>query len=84
MRHYTREREVIQRWAEQRGGQPARVKGSEVLRLAFDRLPPNWEAISWDQFFSLFERGQLMLLYDDTPGSRICKLTRGKQAGPIR
>jgi hypothetical protein len=84
MRHYTRERDVIQSWAEQRGGQPARVKGSEVLRLAFDRLPPNWEAISWDQFFTLFERGHLMLLYDDTPGSRICKLTRGRQAGPIR
>ena len=84
MRRYTRERDVIQSWAEQRGGQPARVKGSDVLRLAFDRLPPNWEAISWDQFFSLFERGRLQLLYDDAPGSRICKLTRGERAGPIR
>ena len=84
MRLYTREHDLIQRWAEARGGKPARVKGSDVLRLAFDRLPPNWEPISWEQFFQLFERDRLTFLYDDAAGSRICKLTRGERAGPFR
>jgi len=84
MRQYTRQHEVIRAWAEGRGGQPARVRGSEVLRLAFEQLPPNWEAISWDQFFETFERTGQTFMYEDAPGSRICKLTRGPQAGPIR
>ena len=84
MRQYTRQHEVIRAWAEGRGGQPARVRGSEVLRLAFEHLPPNWEAISWDQFFETFERTGQTFMYEDSPGSRICKLTRGPQAGPIR
>lgn len=84
MRRYTRDHDAIQRWAEARGGRPAQVKGSDLLRLAFDRLPPNWEPISWERFFELFERGRLHFLYEDTAGSRICKLTRGERAGPLR
>ena len=43
MRQYTRDQAVIQQWVEERGGQPARVRGAEVARIAFGPLPPNWE-----------------------------------------
>jgi hypothetical protein len=75
MRRTTTSRDVIRRWAEERGGSPARVKRSEVLRLAFERMPPNWEPISWDEFFRTFERDGLALWYEESPGSRLCKLT---------
>ena len=84
MRRTTREHDLIQTWAEARGARPARVRGSAVLRLAFDRLPPNWEAISWEQFFEMFEQGGLELWYEDAAGSRICKLSKGVQAGRLR
>jgi hypothetical protein len=83
MRQYTRDHSAIRTWAEARGGQPARVKGSEVLRLAFEKLPPNWESVSWEEFFATFDRDRLSFLYEDTAGSRLCKLTRGSQSGPI-
>jgi hypothetical protein len=83
MRQYTREHATIRSWAEARGGQPARVKGSQVLRLAFERLPPNWESLPWDEFFETFDRGGLVFMFEDTPGSRICKLTKGAGTGPI-
>ena len=83
MRRYTRDHEVIRSWTEARGGKPARVKGSRVLRLAFEQVPANWEAISWHDFFETLDRDGQMLLYEDTPGSRMCKLTKGSQQGPI-
>jgi anaerobic selenocysteine-containing dehydrogenase len=64
----------IQRWVEERGGHPARVKGTEkrgsnagVLRIDYpgfsgeDRL----EEISWDEFFEGFEKNNLAFLYQD-------------------
>lgn len=83
MRQLIRDHAAIQTWAEARGGRPARVKGSAVLRVAFERLPPNWEAISWEEFFAIFDRSGLWFWYEDAPGSRICKLTRGERPGPI-
>ena len=76
MRRTTRDHDLIRRWAEHRAGRPARVRGSEVLRIAFGVLPPNWEPISWERFFEAFDRGALSLWYDDSPDSRLCKLTR--------
>jgi len=83
MRSYTRDHDVIRSWAGARGAEPARVKGTQVLRIAFDKLPPNWEAMNWQEFFEIFDRTAQSFLYDDTPGSRICKLTRGPRPGPI-
>ena len=84
MRRYTRDHQVIRTWAEARGARPARVKGTQVLRLVFDRMSPNWESIGWDQFFTLFDGSGQSFLYDDSPNSRICKLTKGEQSGPIQ
>src|SRR4026208_1210375 len=63
----------IRRWVEERGGHPARVKGTEkgkssgVLRIDYpgfsgeDRL----EEISWDEFFEGFEENKLAFLYQE-------------------
>ena len=83
MRLYTRDHHVIQSWAEARRARPARVRGTRVLRLAFDEPPPNWETIDWDEFFQTFDLTAQSFLYEDTPGSRICKLTKGPGTGPI-
>lgn len=80
-RRYTRSHETIRRWAEERGGRPARVRGSsDVLRLAFGEVAPNWEPIDWPTFFEVFDRTGLTFIYEDRPGSRVCKLVRGAVA----
>jgi hypothetical protein len=69
----TTDHNVIRKWAEARGGQPATVKGTGshgeagVLRIDFpgysggDRL----EHISWDEFFKKFDENHLAFLYQD-------------------
>jgi hypothetical protein len=76
----------IQQWVDERGGHPARVKGTEsknspgLLRIDYpgfsgeDRL----EEISWEEFFDGFEKNGLAFLYQDTTAdgkiSRFSKL----------
>ena len=88
MRKYTREHELIRRWAQERGGRPARVRSvglrkdaAAVLRIAFGPLPPTWEALEWDQFFRAFDENDLAFLYEENAGSRICKLVKGHTVG---
>lgn len=76
MRQYTADHAVIQAWVSERGGQPARVRGTAVPRLAFGEVPPNWEPVSWPELFDLLTQGRLGLMYEDTPGSRVCKLVK--------
>lgn len=75
-RQYTQDRAIIQQWVEERGGQPARVRGTEVARIAFGALPPNWEPLTWPEWFALMEQTRLAFMYEDTPGSRIFKLVK--------
>jgi hypothetical protein len=84
VRKYTRDHELIRAWAEERGGIPARVRGAGlrrdaamVLRIAFGPLPPTWEPIDWDAFLAAFDEARLAFLYEESPGSRICKLVKG-------
>src|SRR5215218_8946771 len=49
VRRYTRDQAVIQQWVEERGGQPARVRGAEVPRIAFGAMPPNWEPLTFPE-----------------------------------
>jgi hypothetical protein len=63
----------IRRWAEERGGSPATVTGTEsggedagILRIDFpggkeDRL----EQISWEDWFSKFDEEKLAFLYQE-------------------
>jgi hypothetical protein len=61
----------IRHWAEQRGVRPARVrstagKGSGgLLRLNFGQQDDDLEEITWDEFFTIFERSRLALLAQD-------------------
>jgi hypothetical protein len=60
--HRTQDHETIRRWAEDRGGHPAMVEGTQILRIDFD--DPNGSSdehlrrVSWEEFFRVFdERG---------------------------
>ena len=76
----TTDHEAIRKWAEARGGKPARVKGTGnskdpgLLRLDFGEPEEGLEAITWDEFFDKFEDSSLALLYEDKPGNRFSKL----------
>lgn len=83
--HVTTDHDEIREWAEERGGRPATVEGTEgreeagILRIDFQahrnaKLKP----ISWEDFFDKFEESDLAFLYQeetaDGDRSNFCKL----------
>jgi hypothetical protein len=66
--HRTRDHKIIQQWAEERGGHPAVVEGTEILRIDFDDPDGGDEKlrrIGWDEFFRIFDSRDLEFLYQD-------------------
>lgn len=72
--HTTTDHDEIRRWAEERGGRPATVKGTGhgdehagILRINFpgSSADESLEDIDWDTFFSKFEESQLAFVYQD-------------------
>jgi hypothetical protein len=69
----TIDRDEIRRWVEERGGRPARVKGTEdsggggLLRIDYPGYSggDSLEEISWDEFFDEFDESGLEFLYQD-------------------
>jgi len=69
----TTDHNLIQRWTEDRGGWPARVKGtnkgktSGIIRIDYKGFSGSdtLEKISWDEFFDAFEDNNLAFLYQD-------------------
>jgi hypothetical protein len=69
----TTDHETIRRWAEERGGRPATVKGTAeddepgILRIDFPGYTgeDTLEEISWEEFFDKFEEANLAFLYQD-------------------
>jgi len=70
----TRNHEVIRRWAEARGGRPARLKmfnrangGTRggILRIDFREGEINLEPIEWNDFFAVFDYHHFVFLYQD-------------------
>jgi hypothetical protein len=63
----------IQRWVEERGGHPARVKDTEsknssgLLRIDYPGFSgeDSLEEISWDEFFEGFDDNKLAFLYQE-------------------
>ena len=63
----------IQKWTEDRGGFPARVKGtnkgnsSGILRIDYKGFSgeDTLEKITWEEFFDGFEENNLAFLYQD-------------------
>ncbi|MBI4494527.1 MAG: hypothetical protein HY690_17240 [Chloroflexi bacterium] len=73
----TKDHEVIRRWVDQRGGKPARVRGTgDLLRISFGKSPMNLEEITWEQFFEAFDRNKLLFLYEEDPSTRFSKFVR--------
>ena len=76
----------IQRWVDERGGHPARVKGTQnkqspgLLRIDYPGFSgeDTLEPISWQAFFEAFEENKLAFLYQeetkDGSQSRFSKL----------
>jgi hypothetical protein len=82
----TTEHAQIQRWVVERGGHPARVKGTQnkqgpgILRIDYPGFSgeDTLEPISWQAFFEAFEENNLAFLYQeetkDGSESRFSKL----------
>ena len=76
MAETTTNHEEIQKWVEDRKGHPARVKGTEVLRIDYPGFSgeDTLEQIEWNEFFETFEDRKLAFLYEDEKDSRFSKL----------
>jgi hypothetical protein len=67
----TTSHEVIRSWAEERGGVPATVEGTEhgdhlgVLRLDFGGENENLRRVSWDDWFETFDVRKLNFIYQE-------------------
>ena len=82
----TIDHDEIKAWVEQRGGQPARVKGTKtkssagVLRIDYPGFSgeDTLETITWEEFFTAFDDNNLAFLYQeetkDGSESRFSKL----------
>jgi hypothetical protein len=67
----TTDHNTIRRWIEERGGRPAKVKGTEsddgegILRVDFAEPDEKLAPIDWDEFFKTFEDRKLAFLHQD-------------------
>jgi Rho termination factor, N-terminal domain len=67
----TTHHEVIKQWAEERGGTPATVEGTEhgdhlgVLRFDFGGDNDKLRHVSWDEWFATFDARRLNFIYQD-------------------
>jgi hypothetical protein len=63
----TTDHEEIQRWVEARGGEPSRVKGTNLLRIDYPGFSgeETLEPIDWDEFFKVFDENKLVFLYQE-------------------
>ena len=82
----TTNHDEIKQWVEERGGRPARVKGTEkgdnagVLRIDYPGFTgeDTLEGLTWAEFFKAFDENNLAFLYQeetkDGDKSRFSKL----------
>lgn len=81
----TTNHEQIKQWVEERGGNPARVKGTEnknspgLLRIDYPGFSgeERLEEITWDEFFDGFDKNKLAFLYQDkTADGKISRFSK--------
>jgi len=81
----TTDHEEIKQWVEERGGHPARVKGTEkgdgggLLRIDYPGFSgeDTLEAITWDEFFEAFDNNDLAFLYqEETKGGKESRFSK--------
>lgn len=86
----TTDHEEIRHWIEERGGQPASVRGTArggagILRVDFPGYgeDENLEPLDWEEFFDKFDEEDLAFLYQeetkDGDMSRFCKFVSRSQ-----
>lgn len=65
--NFTTDHDEIRRWVEERDGEPARVKGTNLLRINYEGFSgeETLEAIDWDEFFTVFDDNDLIFLYQE-------------------
>jgi hypothetical protein len=64
----TTDHDEIRKWAESRDGRPAvvRTRGDGgILRIDFGEPEEDFEEISWDEFFKIFDENKLAFLHQD-------------------
>jgi Rho termination factor-like protein len=67
----TTSHEVIRQWAEERGGVPATIEGTErggrpgVLRFDFGGESERLRQVSWDEWFETFDDRRLNFIYQE-------------------
>ncbi len=64
----TVDHDQIRKWVEARQGRPSLIKTSGrggVLRIDFGKAEEEFEEISWDEFFKIFEESELAFLHQD-------------------
>ncbi|TAK27122.1 MAG: hypothetical protein EPO21_24350 [Chloroflexota bacterium] len=73
---WTKDHQIIRRWAEERAALPAFVPGTEqegglgVLRFDFPAVGgQNLRHITWEQFFKAFDERDLTFVYQETQKS---------------
>jgi len=64
----TIDHEEIRLWIEEQGGEPALTMTLEMpggmLAIQFDDLDPDYQTISWEEFFDMFESRNMIFCYD--------------------
>jgi hypothetical protein len=65
----TTDQDEIRLWAERRGGHPAMVEGTDILRIDFDEPDDGKDEalrrVTWDQFLQVFDDRELEFLYQE-------------------
>jgi len=64
----TTNHDEIRKWVEERKGRPSLIKTSGkggVLRIDFGEAEEEFEEISWDEFFKIFDESELAFLHQD-------------------
>jgi hypothetical protein len=77
----TTDHDTIRKWAEARGGRPARVSGTGdeggILRIDFQEPDERLEEIDWETFFAVFEDRKLAFLFQDkTAGGKTSRFNK--------
>ncbi|MCA9380513.1 hypothetical protein KC675_05025 [Candidatus Dojkabacteria bacterium] len=61
----------IEQWVSRRKGTPAIVKGTEdLLRIKFSDSERDLVETSWNKFFELLDKNELLFIYDKESDSR--------------
>ena len=63
----TTDHEEIRSWVEERGGHPARVEGTNLLRIDYPGFSgeQRLEEISWEEFGEIFDENKLAFIYQE-------------------